>query len=511
MPSNTVRIAKNTLMLYFRQILIMLVSLYTVRAVLNTLGVEDYGIYNVIAGVVVLFSFLNGAMASATQRFLNYALGQNNIEEARNIYSLSFILYVFISLLIIILAETAGLWFLQTKLNIPAGRKDAAFAAYQCSIAAAVIGLLRTPYHATIIAYEKMSFFALVSIVESLLKLGTAFLLATIHFDSLIVYAFLTFASGIIIFVIYKLYCNKTFETAHFRYCRDKTLLRRLASFSGWSIFGGIAYIGRAQGTNILINIFTDVRTNAAMAVATQVNTAVYSFVANFQTAFNPQIIKSYAAENLVYFKNLLIQASKISFYLLFIFFLPIYVNAEFIIKLWLKNAPEYTVIFIRLILILSLIDAVSGPLWMSVQATGNIKKYQIVVSCFILANLPVSLLFLTYRFSPDWVLLIRIFLESAKLLWLVFYLQKKINFPIRILFTDVFVPIAVISIISGSATIYMYCLFSGIARFLITCSVSVICSSLLIYFIGLHGNERYFIKQKITNLLQIRKQRKVL
>jgi O-antigen/teichoic acid export membrane protein len=503
MPTNTARIAKNTLMLYFRQILIMLVSLYTVRVVLETLGAEDYGIYNVVGGVVVLFSFLNGAMTSATQRFLNYALGQNNTEEARNVYSLSFILYAFISLLIIILAETIGLWFLQTRLNIPAERKDAAFVVYQCSVAAVVIGLLRVPYHATIIAHERMSFFVVISVIESLLKLGTVFLLAAIRFDALIVYAFLVFIVGIITFFVYKFYCNRTFETARFRYCRDKRLLRRLADFSGWSILGGIAHIGSSQGTNILINIFTDVTANAAMAVATQVNSAVYSFVVNFQTAFNPQIIKSYATGDHVYFRRLLIMTSKISFYLLFIFFLPVYVNAEFILKLWLKDVPEYTVVFIRLILILSLIDAVSGPLWMSVQATGDIKKYQIIASCFTFANLPVSLLFLMYGFSPEWILIIRICLEIIKLIWLVFYLQKKINFPVWALFTDVFVPMAVISIISGGVTIYMYFLFSGIPRLLITCSVSVICSSLLIYFSGLHSDERYFINKSIRNLLQ--------
>ncbi|MDR0682603.1 MAG: lipopolysaccharide biosynthesis protein [Dysgonamonadaceae bacterium] len=492
-------------MLYFRQILIMLVSLYTVRVVLKTLGAEDYGIYNVVAGVVVLFSFLNGAMTGATQRFLNYALGQNNTEEARDVYSLSFMLYVFISLLVIILAETIGLWFLQTRLNIPTGRKDAAFAVYQFSIAATVTGLLRVPYHAVIIAYERMSFFALASVIESLLKLGTVFLLAAVRFDSLVIYAFLVFASGIIIFFIYKFYCNRTFETARFRYCGDRTLLRRLVGFSGWSIFGGIAYIGRAQGTNILINIFTDVTVNAAMAIATQVNSAVYSFVANFQTAFNPQIIKSYAAGDLVYFKRLLSQTSKISFYLLFILFLPVYINAEFILKLWLKDTPEYTVIFMRLILILSLTDAVSGPLWMSIQATGDIKKYQIIVSCFIFVNLPLSLLFLMRGFSPEWVLIIRICLEIAKLIWLIFYLREKINLPIRALLTNVFAPIAIISVISGGVTIYMYYLFSGIPRFLITCSVSVILNCLLIYFAGLHADERYFIKQKIRRLLQIR------
>jgi O-antigen/teichoic acid export membrane protein len=318
------------------------------------------------------------------------------------------------------------------------------------------------------------------------------------------VYAFLIFVTGIITFFIYKLYCNKTFETARYRYCGDKKLLRRLAGFSGWSIFGGAAYIGRAQGTNILINIFTNVRVNAAMAIAAQVNSAVYSFAANFQTAFNPQIIKAYAAEDHVYFMRLLIQTSKVSLYLLFIFFLPVYINSEFILKLWLNESPEYTVIFMRLILILSMIDAVSGPFWMSVQATGDIKKYQIVVGCFIFANLPVSLLFLILGFSPEWVLIIRICLETARFIWMVFYLRTKIKLSIRVFLIEVIIPMAVIFVISGGVTMCMYYLFSGIAQFLITCSVSMILNCVLIYFAGLHVNERYFIKMKIRKLLQI-------
>jgi O-antigen/teichoic acid export membrane protein len=322
--SNTQRIAKNTLMLYFRQLVTTLLNLYTVRIVLNTLGTEDYGIYNVIGGIVVMFSFLNGAMTSATQRFLNYVLGESDIEQARDIFSISFVIHAMMALFIIILAETIGLWFFSTQINIPLDRKNAAAVIYQISIVTTGINILRVPYNATIIAYEKMSFFAVASAIENFLKLIGAFLLTVIIYDNLVAYAFFICIIGTVMFFIYKFYCNKKFETANFRYCNNIDIYRRLIKFSSWSVFGGIANVSSSHGTNLLINMFSTVTVNAAMGIATQINAAVYQFVANFQTAFNPQIIKSYANKNYDYFMWLIFTTSKISFFLLFFFTLPL-------------------------------------------------------------------------------------------------------------------------------------------------------------------------------------------
>jgi O-antigen/teichoic acid export membrane protein len=365
-------------MLYFRQILIMLVSLYTVRVVLETLGAEDYGIYNVVAGVVVLFSFLNGAMTSATQRFLNYALGQNNIEQARDVYSISYLIHVFIAILVAILTETVGLWFFRTRLNIPSDRRIAAFFVYQISISVTMINIIRVPYNATIIAYERMSFFAWISIVECVLKLSVVFLITAIPFDSLILYAILVCVVGLIIFFVHKFYCNKNFEIANFRHCKNKKLSKSLISFSGWGILGDVANMSQTQGVNILINIYSGVTVNAAQGIAVQINSAIYQLVSNFQTAFNPQIVKSYAAKDYEYFINLTLQTSRISFYILYIFVLPLYINIDFVLMIWLKNVPEYTAEFVRLILIFSLIDSISGPLKTSIVATGEIKNIKL-------------------------------------------------------------------------------------------------------------------------------------
>jgi O-antigen/teichoic acid export membrane protein len=495
MTSNTTRIVKNTLMLYFRQILIMLVSLYTVRVVLNTLGVEDYGIYNVVGGITVLFSFLNGAMTSATQRFLNYALGQNNIEQVRDVYSISLVLYSFIALFVIVFAETLGLWFLRTQLNIPSDRRLAAFWVYQFSIVAMVINIMRVPYYATIIAYEKMTFFAQISILEGILKLIIAFLLLVSPIDILIFYALLGCSAGFLLLFVYKYYCNKNFTIAHFRACKDKKLFFQLIGFSNWSILGGIANVSSAQGTNMLINMFSSVTVNAALGIAVQVNSAVYQFVGNFQTAFNPQIIKSYAMKDYDYFITLLLQTSKYSFYLLFLFVLPLFINIDFILSVWLNNVPEYAVVFTQLILVFSLIDAISGPLWMSVQATGNIKKYQLIVSCFIFANLPLSFLFLRLGYSPVWVLIIKVALNILTLLWRTFFLQSHINFPVLRFFIDLIVPVIVISLISSFVLVILHSRYKGFIGLIVSCLASLICTGSLIYFLGLKPEERRSLK----------------
>ena len=484
----------------------MLVSLYTVRVVLETLGAEDYGIYNVVGGVVVLFTFLNSAMTSATQRFLNFAVGQNDMEQVRNVYSISFIIHILIALLVVILAETIGLWFFFNWLNIPGERQDAAFFVYQFSVAATVINILQVPYRATIIAHEKMSFFAMLSIVEASIKLGIVFLLQIILFDRLIVYAFLICIAGIIIFLIYKLYCNRMFETARFRYCRDKELFRQLLSFSGWSVFGGAAVIIRNQGVNILVNIFYGVAVNAAMGIAAQVNSAIYQFVGSFQTAFSPQIIKSYSIKNYKYFMRLIFRTSKVSFCLLYIFVLPVYLNTEFVLHIWLGSVPDYTITFTRLILLFLLVEALGAPLRVSVHATGDIKTYQLIINCFVFANLPLSLLFLQLGFSPVIVLFIRVFLNYLAFFWYLFFCAGKIKLPVQAFFHEVIAPIIAIVIISVFLAIFIQNFFiNNLSRLIVSCSISSVSIVLLMYLIGLNKDEKLLVKNWINKKYRIK------
>ena len=502
MPSsNTSRIAKNTLLLYFRHILIMLVSLYTVRVVLNVLGAEDYGIYNVVAGVVVLFSFVNAAMTDSTQRFLNYALGKNDNGKVNQTFSASIIIHTAIAGIFLVAAETIGLWFVNSKLNIPDDRHTVAMIVYQFSIAASLFGILRVPYNATIIAYEKMSFFAGISILEAVFKLTIVYCITITTFDKLITYAFLTTMISVVMLFVYKLYCNKKFETANYKKVENKQLTKDLISFSGWSLFGATANVCNYQGTNVVMNIFTNVTANAAMGVANQVNTAVFSFVSNFQLAFKPQLIKLYAADQKQDFMNLIFRTSKFSFFLLFIIVLPLYLNADFVLNIWLKNPPEYSIQFVRLILICSLIEAINGPLWMSIQATGEIKNYQLIVSALIFMNLPLCIVAFKFGANPLCVLIIRLIVLFITTIWRVFYLSGKIQLPATKFFGQVLLWCGLIGLTAYFACIAICntLILNEIPAFFVSCTLSLCVSVLLIYIIGVNKAE----KDYVTGLLK--------
>ena len=492
--SNTKRIAKNTLMLYFRQILIMIVSLYTVRVVLNTLGAEDYGIYNVVAGVVVLFSFVNNAMATSTQRFLNFNLGKEDTEKTQQTYSASLLIHIGIALIFVILAETVGLWFVNSRLNIPQGRHSAAMWCYQFSIVTTVFNILRVPYNAVIIAYEKMSFFAWVSIVEAVLKLLVVYLLIISPLDKLVAYVILLTLVSIIVLFCYKIYCNKKFEIAHYKKVTDYSLVKEILGFSGWSLFGATANVANNQGTNIVLNMFTNVTVNAAMGIANQVNNAMYSFVSNFQTAFKPQLVKSYAAGEKEEFNNLIIRSAKFSFYLLWIIVLPLTLNLDFVLQIWLKNVPDFSIGFVKLILIYSLFESINGPLWLAVQATGKIKKYQIIVSCLIFSNLPLSIIAFSLGANPYWVLLIRIILECFITMFRLLYLNKTQKFSVISYVKNVMIPVLIVMIVSFIITSLVSSCFSGLVVFFISCVISVIVNMLLVCLVGINKNERKMI-----------------
>lgn len=501
--TSTSRIAKNTLFLYFRQILIMLVSLYTVRVVLATLGAEDYGIYNVVAGVVVLFSFVNNAMASGTQRFLNYSLGEKNIEKTRSVYSTSLVVHVAIAVLFVVAAETIGLWFVSKKLNVPSARHSAAMTVYQLAVVTTVLNIIKVPYNAVIIAYEKMSFFAGISIIEAILKLAVVFMLSVSAIDKLVMYAILLTVVAGVILLCYKLYCNKNFDAAHFRCPKDISLVKEILSFSGWSLFGASADMCNQQGTNIVLNMFTNVTVNAAMGIANQVNSALYSFVGNFQTAFKPQIVKNYAAGERKEFINLIIRSAKVSFFLLFLLALPLYLNCDFVLGIWLKSVPPFSVQFVKLTLIYSLIDCINGPLWMSIQATGKIAAYQIIVSVLIMLNLPLSIIAFLLGAGAEWILYIRIFLAVIITLWRVFFLQKRIGICAAEFLLSVAGRGGIIGFISFVSNYFIWKLlsFNTLVQFFLSCLSTVMVSGGLIFFIGFSNAERQrivkFIKMK--------------
>lgn len=503
MPSeNTKRIAKNTVLLYIRMFVSMVVSLYTSRIVLNALGVEDYGTYNIVGGVVVLFSFIRNALFSGIQRFLNIEMGRDNHEGLVKVFNVSMSIHLLIALLVIIIAETIGLWFVNTQLNLPAERMHAVHWVYQFTTVSFVIGVLIAPYHASIIAYERMSFFAYISIVETGVKLIIAFAILYIGFDRLISYAALNTFFAFVFLAIYRYYCLKKFDFCFYKRIWDTELFRKLLDFSGWSLVTGVANVGKSQGVNIILNIFSGVAVNAAAGVASQMSGAINNFFFNFQLAFSPQIIKSYAANDQSYLQKLILQTSKYSYFLLFILSLPVYINAEAILQIWLKQVPEFTLQFARLSLLYILVDCISGPLWVSIQAVGKIRLYQIIISTVLLLNLPFSYLLLKKGFPPYSVHWAAIGLSLLTLIIRLFFLKKLLSFPLKIYLREVLLPIIYVSMLSIPVPLLVYNYTEGVVRLVVSILVCVIVSGAAIFVVGTKKEERKMLLDKIAALL---------
>ena len=393
--SDNRRIAKNTLYLYIRMLVTLVVTLYTSRVILKTLGIDDFGIYNVVGGVVILFSFISTSLRSATQRFISYELGLGEKGDVNKVYSVSMICHFIMALVILVLAETVGLWFVENKLIIPVDRMVAARWVYQFTILTFLANVFQAPFHATIIAYETMSFYAYVSIFDVALKLGVAFLITVSPFDKLIAYAALLSVASIVSLVIPLIYCKAKLKIGKLRLIKEKELFGHIMGYSGWTMFNGCAVVSAQQGGNILLNIFNGVAANGAFGIANQVSTAIYGFVANFQSAFQPQIVKQYAAQENESLYKLIDRASIFSYYLLLLIAVPFCVSTDYVLSLWLGSNPEYASGFCQLLIIYFLMDAFQAPLWMLIGAKGNIKEYTIWSTSLIFLNIPLSWLLL--------------------------------------------------------------------------------------------------------------------
>ena len=503
MPSPTARIAKNTLMLYFRQILIMLVSLYTVRVILETLGAEDYGIYNVVAGVVTMFSFLSNSMATASQRYFSFELGRGDLEQLEKVFSLSLLIYVLIVVLVLLLAETAGLWFVNNKLVIPPERKIPALWVYQFSIAAFLFTILTSPYMAMIIAHENMNIYAYVSIVEVSLKLIIVFVLHFIAWDKLALYGLLMLAVAVINTAIYRIVCMKKYRECSFSFYWNKDLFKEIAGYSGWNMFGATAGIFKNQLVNILLNQFFNPVVAAARVIATQVDNAVMSFSQNFSTAMRPQIIKSYAAGEKEKMLSLMFHGSKGTYLLVYLFALPLALEMPMVLGLWLKNPPEYAVLFTRLMLVDVLVTSLSYPIMTAAQATGKMKMYQSVVGGILLLNVPFSWMALKMGFPAYSVLIIAIGIVFISTIARLLLLKRLVDYSIRRFFKTVLIPIFVISIVAAILPIIIcYFLEQNLLRLLIVTGISVISVGIISYCIGLNREERQKVKDIIAGYI---------
>lgn len=491
--SNNRRIAKNTVYLYIRMLVTLIVSLYTSRVVLKNLGVEDFGIYNVIGGVVILFVFLQNALQSSSQRFISYELGLGEKGDTNRVFNMSIQCLLFISIIVLFLAETLGLWFVNTQLVIPNDRTIAAEWIYQITILTFIVSLFQVPYRAYIIAHERMSFYAYLGIIDVLLKLGIAFALSISPIDKLILYASLLLLVNALNIFITIIYCNSCLRIGRFKKVRDKILFKQIMGFSGWSMVSGGTVITAQQGGNILLNIFSGVAANGAYGIANQVSSAIYSFVSNFQYAFQPQIVKQYASKDYTNLYLLMNRAAVFSYYLLLVIAIPFCVSADYILYLWLGQVPDYASGFIMLMLLYFLIDALEAPLWMLIGATGKMKVYTLWSGVITIMNVPIAWLLLKEGYSVYWVFAVRAGLNILCGIIRPWYVRSLVNnFSLRQYMSALVKPISVTIIIAIVAI--MYYKMSIVIAPLYRIIVALVSTILLIWFVGTKKQEKQWL-----------------
>jgi O-antigen/teichoic acid export membrane protein len=508
MPSeNNKRIAKNTLFLYFRTMLTMIVSLYTSRVILNTLGIVDYGLNNVVAGVITLFSFLNGALGASTSRFLTFELGRNDTEKLKNVFRTAFNIHAALAVIIVIFCETAGLWIVNHVLVIPPERLFACNIIYQYVVVSALLSITQVPLNASIIAHERMNVYAYLGISDAVLKLAVAYLITVSTFDKLITLGALNLCVSFGMYLFYHIYCKKHFSEYNFRLKTDKKLNREMIGFSTWSLLGQLQVMLKNQGINILINIFFGPAVNAANAIAYQVNHAITNFSNNFTTAMQPQIIKSYAANEREQMKALVFRAGKFSFFLLMILSIPACLEIDIILKLWLKNVPEYASVLTRLIIILTLIDAYTFSTYTPVYAVGKLKNYQLTLTCIYLLNLPLAYVCYMFGASPSAALIISIILNIICMPARLYFLKKSVNIGIIEYFKNVILINVFVLVPSTILPIFVYLYLPyGFGRLLLVSITSVISSVIFIYLLGLKKNERQITIRLLKDKLNLLK-----
>lgn len=495
---NNKRIAKNTLLLYFRMLFMMGISLYTSRVVLNVLGVSDFGVYNVVGGIVAMFGFINGSMTSATQRYITFALGEGNLDKLKSVFSTTLQVHALIAILIVILGETIGIWFLYNKMQIPLERLDAAFWVLQCSIASTVIMILSVPYNATIIAHEKMSAFAYISILEAVLKLAIVYFLILFSFDKLILYAILLLAMQIAIRICYSHYCHRHFPESTYQHTWNKSLFKEMVGFASWSLFGNLAAVLFTQGLNMLLNIFFGTIANAARGIAVQAQGAIQQFVMNFQMALNPQITKSFAKGDLQTMHRLMFRSARFSFYLLLFLSLPILFETNQILHIWLKTVPEHTVIFLRIMICTAMIYTIANPLIIANQATGKVKKYQLICGTILLLILPISYICLRMGMPAYSVFIVHFAMEFITQLARMILLRPLIQIRIRDYIRHIYIPITIVVLASTILPVIVFTnMAEGFLRLLSTGLSCIVSVGLSVYILGLSSNERQFVKEK--------------
>lgn len=500
--SSNKTIAKNTLFLFFRTLLIMGIFLYASRVVLAELGVEDYGIYNVVGGIVSMLAFLNSAMVQASQRYLSFAQGTNDLENQKKIFSTSVLIHATIAILVVVLLETIGLWYVNTKVVLPAERLNAANIIYQLSILIFLSRILVVPYNASVIAHEKMDIYAYISIVDYMFQLGLVFILQYITYDKLVTYGVMMLAVACVHYIFYVLYTKCKFIECTFHWYKDWKLYKEMFSFASWAFLGGAGFVARNQGVNLVINLFCGPAVNAARGVAYQVSAAVQTLISSFQQSMNPQITKRYASGDRESMMTLVRAGSKYSFLLLLICFTPILVRPEYILKLWLGTVPEYAAEFLVMAVSMALVTSMDGTLNTAMQATGNIKVFQITVSIIMCLDIPLAYFLLSLGIEPYLVTGVSIFTAILCLFAKLIILRRQLYFNI----SEFILSIVFKNFILSALVIFMFLglshfIVDSLLGFIILCFLSVIVNGPIIYILGLKGSERRMVRSMIEQI----------
>lgn len=484
-----------------------IISLYTSRVVLKALGIVDFGVYNVVGGIVAMMGLLNSTMSASTQRYLNYELGKgdNNFIQLRKTFCMCFNIYLLLSLIFFVLAETVGLWFLNTQLIIPSDRIVAANWVFQFSVFSVINTLLVNPYNAVIIAHERMNLYAYVSILEAILKLIIVYLLYISPIDRLISYGFMVLVVSMMITMIYRIYCIRQYKESHYYIVKDKYLFKELISYSGWNLFGAVAGLVKGQGLNILLNMFFNPSINAARGIAYQINTHITMFFTNFYTAVRPQITKYYAQGDLDNMFKLVFRSSKLACYLILVVALPIVIEAPFIVKLWLGQLPEYVVPFVRLIVVISAVDSMAAPLMTTAHATGKIALYQSIVGTMIILNIPISYCLLKFfECSPLVVFEVSLCIAITCFFLRLWIVKILTGFPVQRYITNVLGTVFVVSILSICIPLWLYLkLDDTLFSTFFVCCTCVMCTFSAIFTVGLEQNERKVLIDVVKNKIK--------
>jgi O-antigen/teichoic acid export membrane protein len=501
---NNKRIAKNTIILYFRTIITVFISLFTSRLILLLLGVDDYGINSAVAGVIAMFGVVSGSLSSSISRFITFELGHGDFIKLNKIFSTAINIQLIIGLLILILGETIGVWFLNTQMNIPDGRMVAANWVLQCALFSFFIGLTQIPYTACIIGHEKMTAFAWFSVVESVLRLVIVYMLYFSPIDKLIFYSILGLIVTTLIRVAQMIYCNMHFSECHYKFTFERALVKEMTGFAGWSFLTNTSWIFNTQGVSILINIFFGVAINAARGLAASIEGVVIKFCNDFMTAINPQITKSYAAGEINEMNNLICRGAKYSYYLLLVTSLPLVFEAHTVLKLWLGQVPDYTVTFFRLTFVFSLIQNLGSTGYTGCMATGNIKWYTIIITSVGFLVFPLTWFLFELGYPVETTYYVSIIIYSILVVIRLFIMRYLWGFPIFMFFSRVIYPIFVVTTLSLILPGVLYCYMEhGIIKTILVILTSITSGLIVIYSFGLNSNERKIFSDRakiITN-----------